>query len=107
MLQDDNRRPGALLHIATHDLGIQAELQKVIQERKVPADRYEFAMLFGIQTGRQQELGRQGVRCAASSATASTGSPGTCAAWANAPRTSGSWSRTCSDKVVSHEDVKG
>ena len=62
MLQDDNRRPGALLHIATHDLGIQAELQKVIQEQRVPADRYEFAMLFGIQTGRQQELGRQGVK---------------------------------------------
>src|SRR6187401_2622164 len=62
MLQDDNRRPGALLHIATHDLGIQADLQKVIQERKVAAVRYEFAMLFGIQTGRQQELGRQGVK---------------------------------------------
>jgi proline dehydrogenase len=62
LLQDDNRKPGALLHIATHDLGIQADLQKVIQERKVPADRYEFAMLFGIQTGRQQELGRQGVK---------------------------------------------
>ena len=62
MLQDDNRRPGALLHIATHDLGIQAELQKMIQEQRVPADRYEFAMLFGIQTGRQQELGRQGVK---------------------------------------------
>jgi proline dehydrogenase len=62
LLQDDNRRSGALLHIATHDLGIQAELQKVIQERRVPADRYEFAMLFGIQTGRQQELGRQGVK---------------------------------------------
>ena len=62
MLQDDNTRPGALLHIATHDLGIQAELQKTIKERNVAPDRYEFAMLYGIQTGRQQELGRQGVR---------------------------------------------
>ena len=62
MLQDDNRRPGALLHIATHDLNLQARLQQVIRDRKVPQSHYEFAMLFGIQTGRQQELGRQGIR---------------------------------------------
>ena len=62
MLQDDNTRPGALLHIATHDLSLQARLQQVIRERKVDQSRYEFAMLFGIQTGRQQELGRQGIR---------------------------------------------
>jgi proline dehydrogenase len=62
LLQDDNTRPGALLHIATHDLGLQARLQQVIRERKVDQSRYEFAMLFGIQTGRQQELGRQGIR---------------------------------------------
>ena len=62
LLQDDNTRPGALLHIATHDLGVQARLQQVIRERKVDQSRYEFAMLFGIQTGRQQELGRQGIR---------------------------------------------
>jgi len=62
LLQDDNMRPGALTHIATHDLGIQARLQQVIAERKVAQSRYEFAMLFGIQTSRQQELGRAGVR---------------------------------------------
>jgi proline dehydrogenase len=62
LLQDDNTRPGALLHIATHDLALQARLQQVIRERKVDQSRYEFAMLFGIQTGRQQELGRQGIR---------------------------------------------
>ena len=62
MLQDDNTRPGALLHIATHDLSLQARLQQVIKDRKVSQDRYEFAMLYGIQTGRQQELGRQGIR---------------------------------------------
>jgi proline dehydrogenase len=62
MLQDDNRRPGALLHIATHDLSLQSRLQQVIRDRKVTQDRYEFAMLFGIQTARQQELGRQGIR---------------------------------------------
>jgi len=62
LLQDDAAKPGALLHIATHDLGLQARLQQVIAERRIPQSRYEIAMLFGIQTGRQQELGRAGVR---------------------------------------------
>jgi proline dehydrogenase len=62
LLQDDNTRPGALVHIATHDVSLQARLQQVIADRKVAASRYEFAMLFGIQTSRQQELGRAGIR---------------------------------------------
>ena len=62
MLQDDAAKPGALLHIATHDLGLQGRLQQVIADRKIPQSRYEFAMLFGIQTSRQQELGRAGIR---------------------------------------------
>jgi proline dehydrogenase len=62
MLQPDNAKPGALLHIATHDVGLQTRLQQVIAERQVPPSRYEFAMLYGIQTGRQRDLGRQGIR---------------------------------------------
>jgi proline dehydrogenase len=62
LLQDDAAKPGALLHIATHDLSLQTRLQQVIADRKIPQSRYEFAMLFGIQTSRQQELGRAGVR---------------------------------------------
>lgn len=62
LLQDDAMKPGALLHIATHDLRLQARLQKVVADRRVAPHRYEFAMLFGIQTARQQELGRQGIR---------------------------------------------
>jgi len=62
LLQPDANKPGALLHIATHDIGLQQRLQQVIAERKVPQDRYEFAMLFGIQTARQQELAKAGVR---------------------------------------------
>ena len=34
----------------------------MIAERKVPPSRYEFAMLFGIQTARQHELADAGVR---------------------------------------------
>jgi proline dehydrogenase len=62
LLQPDANKPGALLHIATHDIGLQQRLQQVISERKVPQDRYEFAMLFGIQTARQHELAKAGVR---------------------------------------------
>jgi proline dehydrogenase len=62
LLQDDAARPGALLHIATHDIGLQQRLQQVIADRRVTAARYELAMLFGIQTARQEELGRAGVR---------------------------------------------
>jgi proline dehydrogenase len=62
LLLDDNTKPGALLHIATHDLDIQARLQHVIAERRVAQSRYEFAMLYGIQTTRQQEMGRAGIR---------------------------------------------
>ena len=62
LLQPDAFKPGALLHIATHDIQLQERLMKVIAERKVSPDRYEFAMLFGIQTARQQQLASQGVR---------------------------------------------
>jgi len=62
LLQDDNTKPGALLHIATHDIALQERLQKVINDRRLSTDRYEFAMLYGIQSSRQQELGRRGVR---------------------------------------------
>jgi proline dehydrogenase len=62
LLQDDAAKPGALLHIATHDVDLQKRLQQVIAQRNVAPARYEIAMLFGIQTTRQQELGRAGVR---------------------------------------------
>jgi len=62
LLQPDAFKPGALLHIATHDLVIQEKLQKVIADRRVPASQYEFAMLYGIQSARQQQLGRGGIR---------------------------------------------
>jgi len=62
LLQDDNKKPGALLHIATHDLLLQERLQQVIADRKVASSRYEVAMLYGIQSARQQQLGRAGIR---------------------------------------------
>ena len=62
LLQEDAFKPGALLHIATHDIALQERLLKVIADRKVASNRYEFAMLFGIQTARQQQLAANGVR---------------------------------------------
>jgi proline dehydrogenase len=62
LLQPDAFKPGALLHIASHDITLQERLMKVIAERKVSQDRYEFAMLYGIQTARQQQLASQGIR---------------------------------------------
>jgi proline dehydrogenase len=65
LLQDDANQPGTLLHIATHDIALQERLQNVIAERHVPRGRYEFAMLYGIQTARQKQLAGAGVstRC--------------------------------------------
>ena len=58
LLQDDSNKPGALLHIATHDTALQDRLRKVIAERKIPASRYEYAMLYGINSTRQHELAK-------------------------------------------------
>jgi proline dehydrogenase len=63
LLDEDARTiPGALLHIATHDVTLGNRLLAVIDERKVPASAFEFAMLYGIQRAQQQRLAREGRR---------------------------------------------
>ena len=62
LLQDDNTKPGALVHIATHDIPLQERIQSLIAERKIARERYEFAMLYGIQTQRQRDLAAAGTR---------------------------------------------
>ncbi len=62
LLRDDNVKPGALTHFGTHDTNLQERILKLIAERKVSSDRYEFAMLYGIQNGRQQDLIKMGQR---------------------------------------------
>lgn len=49
-------RPGAMLHIATHDRVLIDRLLAFIEERHVAPSAYEFAMLYGIQRGQQQQL---------------------------------------------------
>jgi proline dehydrogenase len=62
LLRDDNTNPGALLHIATHDVNLQDRLLEVIKKNHVDQSRYEFAMLYGIQSARQQHFARLGLR---------------------------------------------
>jgi proline dehydrogenase len=60
LLSPDAARPGALLHIATHDVPLQEKLRQVIADAGVPKHRYAFAMLYGIRADRQRELVRHG-----------------------------------------------
>ena len=62
LLQEDARRPGALVHIATHDVALANRLTTWISEHQIPSSAYEFAMLYGIGTGQQLRLAREGRR---------------------------------------------
>lgn len=62
LLSPDARKPGSLLHIATHDIGLADRLAAYIAQQQVPASVYEFAMLYGIQRGQQARLAREGRR---------------------------------------------
>ena len=62
LLAPDARKPGALLHIATHDVALANRLSAYIAEHDVPQSAYEFAMLYGIQRGQQARLAREGKR---------------------------------------------
>ena len=57
LLQPDARsRPGAILHIATHDVALSDRLLAFIDREKVPTSAYNFAMLYGIQRAQQRRL---------------------------------------------------
>ena len=60
LLQPDAIAAGTVLHIATHDMSLVERMRALIRERKVPKSSYEFAMLFGIQRGAQQQLVAEG-----------------------------------------------
>ena len=62
LLAPDARKPGALLHIATHDIPLADRLAAHIAQHAVPPSAYEFAMLYGIQRGQQARLSREGRR---------------------------------------------
>ena len=62
LLSPEARKPGAVLHIATHDIALADRLAAYIRDQNVPASAYEFAMLYGIQRGQQLRLAREGRR---------------------------------------------
>jgi proline dehydrogenase len=62
LLSSDARRPGALLHIATHDVALADRLSAHIVKNGVPPSAFEFAMLYGIQRGQQARLAAEGKR---------------------------------------------
>jgi proline dehydrogenase len=62
LLAPDARKPGAILHIATHDVALADRLSAYIAQHNVPPSAYEFAMLYGIQRGQQARLAREGKR---------------------------------------------
>lgn len=62
LLAPDARKPGAMLHIATHDIALLERVAAYIARHQVPASAYEFAMLYGIQRGQQARLVREGKR---------------------------------------------
>jgi len=51
---------GGKTAIATHDRAMIEPLQAYIRERKIPRERYEWQMLYGIERDLQRELARQG-----------------------------------------------
>ena len=48
--------------IATHDPAIIAECKRFVSEQGVPADRFEFQMLYGVRRDVQESLVREGYR---------------------------------------------
>jgi proline dehydrogenase len=57
-LMSDGNYPG----LATHDERIITEAKRFASERKIPADRYEFQMLYGVRRDLQERLVRDGYR---------------------------------------------
>jgi len=62
LMKEDARQTGTLLHIATHDAALIDRLLKFIDDDKVPASAFEFAMLYGIQRSQQLRLAKSGRR---------------------------------------------
>jgi proline dehydrogenase len=60
MLQADAQKAGGLLHIATHDPALADRLAAFVDQQRVPASAYEYAMLYGIQRSLQERLVRDG-----------------------------------------------
>ena len=62
ILDEHGRRPGTLLHIATHDSKLIDRLTAHVASTNVSSSAYEYAMLYGIQEPLQRRLVAAGER---------------------------------------------
>jgi proline dehydrogenase len=62
LLGPDAQKQGTLLHIGTHDGILVERLERFIEQNRVPASVYEFAMLYGIGRPLQRRLASAGKR---------------------------------------------
>jgi proline dehydrogenase len=60
LLGEDAQKAGGLLHVATHDPRLVERIGAFVDERRVPASAYEYAMLYGIQRPLQHRLAQAG-----------------------------------------------
>jgi proline dehydrogenase len=58
LLMERGNYPG----IATHDEAIIAEARRFARDTRIPSDRYEFQMLYGVRRDLQERLVREGYR---------------------------------------------
>jgi proline dehydrogenase len=62
LLQPDALAAGCRLHLATHDIPLVDRLSAWSTANNVPPSAYEFAKLYGIQSGQQRRLAKEGKR---------------------------------------------
>jgi proline dehydrogenase len=58
----DARGSGVWFTAATHDTDLLRRIESLAAERRLTRDDFEFAMLYGIQTGEQERLAQAGHR---------------------------------------------
>jgi proline dehydrogenase len=62
LVAPDAQSAGAFLAIGTHDAELIARIQTHLAAQRVPQDRYEFEMLYGIRRDLQTQFARAGAR---------------------------------------------
>jgi len=76
--------------IASHDPFMVAHAQSEVARLKLPKERYEFQMIYGIRRICSKKCMPQATHCKSTSRSAPTGAPTSCAAYQNAQPMSGS-----------------
>jgi proline dehydrogenase len=62
LLSDEAQARGVFPAIATHDERLITWAREHTRERRIPPDRFEFQMLYGIRSGLQRQLAAEGYR---------------------------------------------